>query len=109
MIFSLWNPLGVPPGGVSGITGELANFCGFCWFFAIRKILFGLRAHRHSKSIHVLPFWTNIRLFSGPLKQKTRKKGQKLGLWKHQGLEFSPRKFFAQIDFMLFLTHMENI
>ena len=94
---------------MSGITGNLANFCGFCWFFAKRKILFGLRAHKDSKLIYVLPFLTKIWLFSGPLKQKTRKKGQKLGLWKHQGLEFSPRKFFAQIDFMLFLTHMDNI
>ena len=42
VIFSLWNPLRVPPGGMSGITGNLANFCGFCWFLTNRKILFGL-------------------------------------------------------------------
>ena len=42
VIFSLGNPLGVPPGGMSGITGNLANFCGFCWFLTKRKILFGL-------------------------------------------------------------------
>ena len=40
MIFSLGNALGVPPGGMSGITGILANFCGFCWFLNKRKNFF---------------------------------------------------------------------
>ena len=63
VIFSI----GKPPrpckgtvGGMAGITDNLANFCGFCWFFTKRKILFGVKANRYSKLIYVLTFWTQF-------------------------------------------------
>ena len=65
-------------------TGNLANFCGFCWFLTERKILFGLLAHRHSKLIYVLPHWIQIWLFSGPINQKTGKKGKNEGFGKNK-------------------------
>ena len=43
------------------------------------------------------------------IEAKNQEKGQKWGVRKNQDLEFSPQKFFAQIDFMLYLTHMEDI